>query len=101
MGNADGWKQILPAVVGVFAASASLLLIASAVYQGPEKTQQSRRLRRAFFIFLAALYVVSMIIGIFRVIEGKQSPEVLLGLPGGLILIWLFWSAARKVRPPS
>jgi hypothetical protein len=46
MATAEGWKQMLTAILGVFVALASLLLIAWTFYKGAERTQQAPRLRR-------------------------------------------------------
>jgi membrane associated rhomboid family serine protease len=69
--------------------------------KGAEKTQQSPRIRRGFFAAAAALYAIWMVISFVKVILGKGSIETLLGLPGGILLLWLFSRAANKVRTPS
>lgn len=97
MGAAVDWKVMLTALFGVFVAIASLLLIAWIFNKGAEKTQSSR-LRKASFAGVAALYAIWMVFSVVQVILGKESTEVLLGLPGGLLLLGLFWMAAAKVR---
>jgi len=92
---------MLTAILGIFVSIASLLLIAWLFYKGAEKSQQTPRVRRAFFVGMTVIYVASMVIGIFEVIQGKESPQILLGLPGGLLLIWLYLKAAAKFRTPS
>jgi membrane associated rhomboid family serine protease len=101
MTTAGDWKLMLTAVLGVFVSIASLLLIAWLFYKGGERTQRSPRLRQAFFVGLVVIYAVWMAISIVKVILGKESTEVLLGLPGGLLLIWLYLRAANKVQTPS
>jgi hypothetical protein len=101
MAAAVDWKELLTAVLGVFVAIASLLLIAWMFNKGTDKTQQSPRIRKGFFLGVAALYALWMMISIVKVILGKESIEVLWGLPGGIFLLWLFAKAAYKVRTPS
>ncbi len=94
MAISGDWKLILTAILGVFVSIAALLLIAWLFYEGAERTQRSPRVRRAFFVSLASMYSVWMVIGIVQVIRGRDSTEAWLGLPGGLLLIWLYLRAA-------
>ena len=101
MTAAVDWKLMLTSLLGVFVAIGSLILIAWLFFRGAERTQQSPRLRRAFFVGLAGIYVIWMTISVVKVILGKESSEVLLGLPGGALLLWLFLRAANNVQSPS
>ena len=101
MTAAADWKVMLAVIFGVFVALASLLLIAWTFNKGAESTEHSPRLRQAAFAGVAVLYAFWMVFSIIKVILGKESTEVLLGLPGGVLLLWLFWKAASNVRTPS
>jgi ABC-type nickel/cobalt efflux system permease component RcnA len=101
MAAAGDWKVMLAAIFGVFVAISSLLLIAWTFKKGAERTQSSPRLRKAFFAAVAALYAIWMVFDIVKVILGKESTEALRGLPGGLLLLGLFWMVATKVRTRS
>ncbi len=101
MATAAEWKAMLIALLGVFVAIASLLLIAWMFTKGHERTQQSPRLRKVFFAAVAALYAIWMAVGVVKVIQGKESSEVLLGLPGGILLVWLFTRGANRSQTLS
>jgi hypothetical protein len=59
-------------------------------------TPENHGFEKPPFISMAAIYAVWMGIGIVEVIRGRESKLLLLGLPGGLLSIWLFLRATGK-----
>ncbi len=92
------WRVIATIIVAVFASSVFVFLLAWMFIKNFEKLERLPRYRRGLFIALATLYAIPMVIRIFEVALGRESIKALIGLPIGLVFVWFYLSAARKVR---
>ena len=97
---AAGPGTIATIIVSVLAASAFLAWMMWRACKSAERAERDARYLRRRLFQLGILYVGCAVYGIEEVATGKEHKEILLGLPIGLTLAWLYLRAASRVKIP-
>jgi predicted permease len=89
---------MIRAIIGVFVASAFVVLIFWWMYRSFEKDEKKRRQRR--LVIAGIFYAAIAAYNIGSVIVGSEPVKSLVGLPIGLLFIWAYFRAAQNVKVP-
>jgi hypothetical protein len=87
-------------VLGVFAISGLFGWMMWQAAKSIERSDSDPRYRRRQIALLAAVYVVSMVVGITQVVRGKQSVLSLAGLPIPLLIVYVLLRTALRTKTP-
>jgi len=94
--------MIATIIASVLAATAFLAWMMWRVCKSAERAERDPRYLRRRLFGLGMLYVGCAVYGIAEVVAGREPKEILVGLPIGAALAWLYLRAAIRVKvPPS
>ena len=93
---------LVSVVIGVFAASAIFGWVMFKMGKAMDRLNSDSSYRRRYFILLASVYVVSMVVGVGEVVLGYQPLWSLVGLPIPLLFVYfLLRTVGRTKTPPQ
>jgi hypothetical protein len=92
--------DMIQALIGIFVASAFLVLFLWWGFRSFEKGEKSPKRRRRNIIAVGILYSAIAAYNILRIIVGAEPVKTLIGLPIGLLLIWAYFRGASEVKIP-
>jgi len=92
--------MIATVIVGVIAFTAFLAWMMWRACKSAERAERDPRYLRRRFIRWGMLYVAVVGINIVDVATGKQPKMMLIGLPITMLIAWMFFRAATRVKIP-
>ena len=91
---------MIRAIIGVFVASAFVVLIFWWMYRSLEKDEKNPKRRRRRLVIAGIFYAAIAAYTIGRVIVGSEPVKSLVGLPIGLLFTWAYFRAAQNAKVP-
>jgi phosphatidylglycerophosphate synthase len=92
--------MIATVIVVVLALSAFLGLVAWRVYKSAERAERDPRYLRRRLLGMGMLYIGCALFAIANVATGREPIKSLIGLPIGVLFIWMYLRAAIRVKVP-
>jgi threonine/homoserine/homoserine lactone efflux protein len=92
--------MIATIIVAVLASSAFLGWMAWQVFKSAERAERDPRYLRRRLLSMAMLYIGCAVFAIAQVATGKEPIKSLIGLPIGVMFIWMYLRAAIRVKAP-
>jgi CDP-diglyceride synthetase len=95
-----GPGTIATMIVIVLASSAFLGWMAWRVHKSAERAEREPLYLRRFLLGMSLLYGGGAALAVAKVATGREPMKTLIGLPIGVLFIWVYLSAALRVKVP-
>ena len=93
-------EVIAAIIVVVLALSAFIGWVAWRVFKSAERAERDPRYLRRRLLGMGILYIGCAIYAIANVATGREPIKSLIGLPIGVLFIWMYLRAAIRVKVP-